>query len=299
MQYICTQIQSALERGRDDNTSVSDVSIMVYYTIPFKNIVTDPVLYIEHLIEGINVVMENTQVPLKFRSFCIQELNARESQSGGRLEDFVYAKSKLPFAWAEKYHGMARIIIESVLNTADIAVVMTATSINDWSSSIGGSAWFGPAPKLGSFPLAWVAAGSMISRNVDPVQLFTHEIGHLFGADHNREAEELGGGEHNETSYGYLAQGKFRTSMVDHTLNEEWIPYFSSKDITYEEMSIGDDKNDNRKTILENRGPIQMGKYGPWKSPLKSPLINQEGICSAGEVKGLFKGSFKGQHFYF
>ena len=45
------------------------------------------------------------------------------------------------------------------------------------------------------------------------------------------------------------------------------------------------------------RGPILMEKYGPLKSPLKSPYINQEWICSTGEVKGLFKGPLKGPKF--
>ena len=72
------QIYGALQLGRVDNTSMSTITCMIYYTPDFKNIVTDPTLYIEYLIRGANGIFENSQVPLRLKEFCIQEVDIIE-----------------------------------------------------------------------------------------------------------------------------------------------------------------------------------------------------------------------------
>ena len=211
----------------------------------------DPTLYIERLIEGTNKIMTNSEIPMFLHSLCMSEIDVRESQSERRLKDFLLATSGVHHSLASASDKYAKMVIESMLNTADIAIVMTATHVEYWTGSTGGAAWLGPAPKERRLPLAWVGAGSAMVESYDPVQPFAHEIGHLFGCDHNRE--ELGGGRLNETSYGYLVEGKYRTTMVHHTHGEEWVPYFSSKDIQHEGMPLGDEENSNRDTILMNR----------------------------------------------
>ena len=53
----------------------------------------------------------------------------------------------------------------------------------------------------------------------------------------------------NETgyAYAYLVEGiRYYTTMAYPTQsNNVWIPYFSSKDLTYEGLPIGDAENDN------------------------------------------------------
>ena len=117
-------------------------------------------------------------------------------------------------------------------------------------SIIGGMAAMGPAPTMRQPPLAWVAAGIQqvhpllrLSLAESFVQLFVHEVAHLFGCDHDRE--KVGGGGINETNYGFVVEDKYRTPMVYSTPDEDWIPYFSSKDIKLDGTPIGEAQNDN------------------------------------------------------
>ena len=163
---------------------MSEVSVMVYYTIPFKNIVTDPVLYIERLIEGANEVFRNNELPIRLIQFCIQELDVEESDR--RLELFLYAKGNLTAK--EESGDDDMLAAESILSTADIAILMTATTIDRTYyvpggmklRQNGGATFGGPAPIKRTPPLGWVAAGSD-QGDEDPVQTFTHEVGHIFG----------------------------------------------------------------------------------------------------------------------
>ena len=66
---------------------------------------------------------------------------------------------------------------------------------------------------------------------------------------HNREEHD--GGLGNKTSYGYLINGtKYFTTMAYKTEQHDvWIPYFSSMNMTYNGLPIGDAQNDNSKTL--------------------------------------------------
>ena len=262
-----------MQRGRDDNTSMAVVSAMVYFTPAFKNIVTDPILYIEYLINGANEVFENSKVPVRLQEFCIEELDVKEnSSSGRRLDEFLLAKSNLTveemsndntedstlMITKEKREDFI-LAIDSMLNTADIAILMMATNVHKAAGqNEAGAAYLGPTqiyePRPRSPPLAWVSAGDEKGYPLhDPIHSFTHEVGHLFGCLHNRESHD--GGLDNKTSYGFLVEGtKYFTTMAYNTYyHYVAIPYFSSKDVTYKGLPIGDAQNDNRKTLIENR----------------------------------------------
>ena len=68
-----------------------NVSIMIYFTREFKNVVTDPTTYIEKLVQDSNVVFENSQVPVRLQVHCIQELNVGEdSNFEKRYNEFTF-----------------------------------------------------------------------------------------------------------------------------------------------------------------------------------------------------------------
>ena len=264
---------------------MSDISVMAYYTIPFKNTVTDPVLYIERLLEGANQVFQNSELPIKLTQLCIEELDVQESSnSNERLKGFLYAKSNL--TWSKENDMMAA---ELILNTADMAILMTSTAIDrifikQGAMALrqnGGRAFGGPSPIEKKPPLAWVSAGYDVTVG-DPVQSFTHEIGHIFGCYHNRE--ELFGGQENRTNYGYLINGtNYFTTMAYQTENHNvWIPVFSSSNITYNGSQIGDTQNDNSKTLLETR--FLISQIGDESGKCSSAFTSCAGKCLRGSL---------------
>ena len=98
--FTFLQTQDALELGREDNTSMVHVSVMIYYTRELKNIVTDPIMYIENLVQESNNVFENSEVPVRLQVHCKQELDIGEDpnrdkmQGGANLEKNTTPKKK-------------------------------------------------------------------------------------------------------------------------------------------------------------------------------------------------------------
>ena len=84
---------------------------------------------------------------------------------------------------------------------------------------------------------------------------FLHEIGHLFGCDHNIEDGK-------EQGYGYqMRRLNLRTIMarrMDHFT--ERIPFFSSPLQTYNGVALGDSRIDNRRQIMRVR--FLISKFG-------------------------------------
>ena len=253
--------------GREDNSTVVDVSIMMYFTGEFKNVVTDPTTYIEKLVQDSNVVFENSEVPVRLQVHCIQELNVGEdSNFEKRHNDFTFILTN------RSHNGdWTRDEQRHILKSADTAIILTATVAN----CAAGAAHSGPSQITGEPPFGWVAIGALVSR----VQVFAHEIGHLFGCQHNRE--EMNGGLSNETDYGYsyLVNGtRYYTTMAYSTgSNDTWIPYFSSKDLAHEEIPIGDAKNDNRAELIQNR--FLVSQVGDESDTCPNTVDSCAGMC--------------------
>ena len=106
--------------GRAETRNTATVSIYVYYTPQFRSRVSDPTGHIRNLIATTNTAFANTQIPLRLSEFCIGELNSGESSNTDqRLRDFWTAKGSL----------------SNLLNTADIAILMTSRGVSKKSFS--------------------------------------------------------------------------------------------------------------------------------------------------------------------
>ena len=270
-----TKIQDALEMGSNDNTSMVHVSTMIYFTREFKDAVTDPIIYVEKLVEESNKVFENSEVPLRLQVYCIQELDIGENQDPEkRGKEFRFAMTKPSARYAEANEWTREEFMlaqEPLLNSADTAILMTATAAN--CGKTGGAASLGPSQITGVPPTAWATVGATWGSGVE---MFTHEVGHLFGCLHNRET--MVGDLSNDTGYGYLVNGtKYRTTMAYPTDSNIWIPYFSSKDLTYEGVPIGDADNDNRAKLIQNR--FLVSQVGDESGTCSTTVNTCAGMC--------------------
>ena len=125
---------NALKKGEEDTTTIVEVSVMVYYTPAFlmyvynKHIqqrrsppnrsyaeVAHPVGFIENQIEKANTILQESEIPVKLKLFCTEELNGfvEAENSVDRLGDFMKAKSWVP--WTSPISDTLHM-----LNTADI-----------------------------------------------------------------------------------------------------------------------------------------------------------------------------------
>ena len=107
-----------------------------------------------------------------------------------------------------------------------------------------GAAWLGPWRVTGAPPFGWVAYHYSLT--------FCHEIGHLFGALHNREVDDRD--PHDDFSHGFLMGGGRRTIMAYHS-PRHWnrIPYFSGPRKDDRGYSLGDRRNDNSRKHTKSR----------------------------------------------
>ena len=110
------------------------------------------------------------------------------------------------------------------------------------SSDASGAAYLGPSSQNGSPPIGWVQLGDAL--------IFAHEVGHLFGCEHNREVE--GGGSNNDYSYGYLLRGSNMLTIMAYFANgfTNWIPYFSNDDYSIGGVNMGTPRDDNRDSLV-------------------------------------------------
>ena len=228
---LWTREKEALEKGEQDQTTVAEVSVMVYYTPDFKIFTPDPVHHIKRQIAFANIVYSINDIPLNLSIFCIEELAIGKTNDWGiMLEYFSHAKKNL-------------------LNGASIAILMTGSGTKDRKYAVG-AAYDGTQNK--SLPLAWVYPNDMLT--------FIHEVGHIFGCHHNRDNNSKKN--MNKSHYGYHMKGsKMRTIMAKETKNFLIrIPRFSSKIHSYNGVPLGDSKNDNRGQIMKTRFLLsQMG----------------------------------------
>ena len=111
---------------------------------------------------------------------------------------------------------------------------------------MGGQAnLIGPAsPNGGPAPFCW-------SQNDELV--FAHEVGHLFGGEHNRE--QLGGGSSRDFSYGYLMRGSNMATIMAYPRGQynNWIGYFSNDDFQMGGVRMGTSRDDNKRQLTEAR----------------------------------------------
>ena len=232
------------KRGEWDHTTLAHVNVMVYYTSAFKEFVSDPwkkttnlwcdpARFIKRQIAFANVVLQENKIPVKLELHCLEELEGFDEGSISSPQERLY-----------KFRD-AKGSLDSLLNSADIAVLMTGTPSD--RGRVAGRAHFGPPDETGDPPICWVFPKMEIS--------LLHEIGHIFGCRHNREIHR-GDPNSKDSNFGNLVKGTNVATIMAYPTKTHCkrVPYFSSRDIKYNgEWRLGNAQEDNRKHIIQKR----------------------------------------------
>ena len=224
---------------------VTEISVMFYITEEFRSFTDDPICFIRRQISHANHVLSECDIPLKLYIYCIEELE-------GFKEDPDVSKRLLHFEFAKM----------NLLNTADMGILMCGTPSTKVKGKSGirhGNAFMGPPRMYNPFvgpPIAWVYPENSLT--------FLHEVGHIFGADHDRGTLELQGQstKSDNSNYGYHIEGSHMCTIMAYRNNNypKRIPRFSSLDHRYKGLPLGGSKNDNRSQIIQ--AMVQVSQFG-------------------------------------
>ena len=162
-----------LAEGVDDQTTIVTYSVTFHVTKAFEASVGDVEAYVDILIEETNDGYINSGVPLRVAKHCIKISDLEEELSTEMLAKF---RTSAP--------------VSELLDSADIAFLLVK------ESSFCGVAYFNTR----TMPLGLATQGCARG-----YYSFGHEIGHIFGANHNREVTSS---KYCPYCYGYLIKPK-------------------------------------------------------------------------------------------
>ena len=205
--------------------STATISLIVYYTPEFRDATADIEGFVNQAIAETNQGYANSQIPLVAELFCAKEARVSDSDNGIQLlRDFSTSLGT----------------IRALRNSADIAILL-----------VKNSNYCGVASTIYSIPsgtnYAWVLKGCALGYFT-----FAHEIGHLFGAGHNRLVYPFNS--NFPYGHGYLIPNGYRTIMAYSAPNHRLrVNHYSSKDVSYNGNPTGNWKTNNAKVIFNNR----------------------------------------------
>ena len=244
-------------RAEDTSPSIPEnstifISVMTYYTPEFKQEFVHPVQELKSYIAAANQAFRNSEMPIELKYFdcSFEEIDFEEedvkdigglggkrglgglgcSKGGARLGAFTKAKGPTSF----------------LLKSHDIAMLVTKNQCKDSSGMawLGTSATWYPKDKKctincepgyrPTIPVAWAFGGNPLT--------FIHEVGHIFGAGHERSdiQSQTMTNENTQYRYGYHmvgsavlkedgteGDGKATIMASSKRPYTNWIPYFS------------------------------------------------------------------------
>ena len=208
--------------------ATATMSLIVYYTPEFRDATADIEGFVNQAVAETNQGYANSQIPLVAEVFCTKEARVSDSDNGVQLlEDFSNSLGT----------------VRALRNSADIAILL-----------VKNSNYCGIASTIHSIPsgnnYAWVLKGCALGYFT-----FAHEIGHLFGAGHNRLVYPW----NPSFPYGHgslIPNGLngYRTIMAySAPTNRLRVNHYSNPDVNYNGIPTGNWKTNNAKVIFNNR----------------------------------------------
>jgi len=228
---------------RSDNDAPSDrncptyVSLTVYVSDDLNAIYSDVSAYVRQQVDETNRVFSNSRTDVRFYVRCLRVQNMNENTNSlSYLNQVINANGGLT----------------NSLRGSDMAYILTRRFSTDGACGRAGALDV-TTTAYGNAPIAF--SGRFCS-----TYTMAHELGHLFGAWHNREVLSF------NAPGGYpmgqlIGNGPYRTVMAyrssQHTMR---IPYFSTPIFSINGDLLGSSTRDNRRRIRETRYAIsRMG----------------------------------------
>jgi hypothetical protein len=219
-----------LELGASDRTTKEKISIIIYFTDKFAAMEEDIQGYINTCFEEANAGLDNSEIPIEFVHQGTKLYGGEEIHDGGSmLKAFKDSDSKA-----------------GILKTADAAFLLTS------ASTVCGVGYYDTT----NVPFAMGTHSCTRGYYV-----FAHELGHVLGADHDRDATDVRTTKmHYPYGFGYgFLKGAtesegYRTIMAYNAPSyRQKTNTWSSPNTKFEGKKTGNAKNDNARVLTKTR----------------------------------------------
>jgi len=223
-ELISTEAKEELiQQGREDDKTIVEYSVKLYYTKEFAEATDDIELYMDQVIAETNQGYINSNLPVRVRIFCIEATTLKdEEQSSTQLSKFAAYKGS-----AEALRGSA--------DAAALLLIKTSSCGRGYIDSWDNGRTVTVQAK--GCALGYYTMG--------------HEIAHNFGGKHDRE--HTSPNLFYSFGYGGYIEPRYRTIMAYPKTGYTRVNYYSSPDVFYQGVVTGSETEDNARVIKENR----------------------------------------------
>jgi len=270
---------------KDHNTTMATVTITFHYTPQIKAKHPDMEQFASLLVTKVNNNYKNNEIPITLKLHCVQPVDWSETDEGWQEGAIGCMENGSACTLGGSYQ-LGYIINKfdgdrsKMTLSADIGMVLVSGIGPDDKVEAAGESLHGELPLEKGYTIGYVYDWAVDDYTLD------HEIGHMFGADHDRN--NAGENTKHPRAYGMLiqpplAEGKgFRTIMSKRGTygHDTRIPYYSSSTRNWTSPAgntyqLGNDENDVRETLIKNR--FTMSKVGKEDQKCPTPLSNKRG----------------------
>jgi len=236
---MCQWLQKTYSTCTFDSTDQSDLETMVATITAYSN----------SALEDSKVMHNGSNTPVSYRTVKVYVDDISNDEGEGQ-------PSSVTMLYGVRDSSTAQDLRDEF--SADLVVHVFATDYNG-AYGIAFTPVFFPARDSG-----YSASAGKFSL-LDSV--IAHEIGHNFGANHNREEEE--GGVNNESFYGYNDCNNCFGTIMSYEDNCKSkgcssvvrVPYFSNTEVTYDGLALGDDLNNNSLQLSRAAPGIAINRF--------------------------------------
>merc|ERR1711892_694903 len=209
------------QQGIDDDTTIAEYSIRIYYTQEFAKATTDIPLYMDQVIAELNQGYINSKIPVRAKLFCVEATTLNDEPDTHKLlEKFINYKGTL----------------EALRGSADAAALYYIRS--NYCGVGAMDAW---------------RTGGTITANMKACNaewVLGHEVGHNFGATHDKENANAV----YPHGHGAFIKSPFLTIMAYNKAGyNKFVNYYSNPEISFKGASTGSATENNARVIKENR----------------------------------------------